>query len=201
MTRFAAGFLDKPSSVRLPSRSVDSRDSADSLQTKLSDIVSSDVTFFSGDDDTPATDCGTNVDESAVGAETLLVAPANRLPGEGGSAIPCGFVFPAASAKTAAADWLPLVRIAESLYRYTRSVPLSTIQICRTSVGSIVMPVGADAPDVVIIQLPRSLLSLILYLKTLSAVLSFTTQIEVPSVTRSLESLLALFKAKLLVGF
>ena len=50
--------------------------------------------------------------------------------------------------------------------------------------GSSVIPVGLPPPDE-IVQLP-SKVPLVVYLKTLSVELSLTTQMLVPSVTRSL---------------
>ena len=82
---------------------------------------------------------------------------ASRLPGAGGSAMPCGLVLPAARAKATSAAWLlPLANVAAALYWYTRSVPLSTIQMLLTLAGSIVMPVGLVAPAVVMVQLLTS---------------------------------------------
>ena len=62
--------------------------------------------------------------------------------GAGGSAIPCGLVFPTASAKLMSAIWLPDVREAAAVYWNTLSAPLSTIQMLETLLGSIVIPVG-----------------------------------------------------------
>ena len=44
------------------------------------------------------------------------VASLAAIPTTGGSAIPCGFVFPAARLNIASATWLPDVRVAEPLY-------------------------------------------------------------------------------------
>ena len=62
-----------------------------------------------------------------------------------------------------------------------------------------VMPVGLSPPEV-IVQLPSRVPETV-YLKTLSVVLSLTTQILVPSVTRSLGLVLPLFRLKLLAAF
>jgi hypothetical protein len=118
----------------------------------------------------------------------------------GGSAIPCGLPLPAASANVAPADWLPDVRVRAPVYWYTRSVWLSTIQISWLALdGSIVIPVGRP-PPLLIVQLPSSDPD-IEYLNTLSVVLSFTTQIDEPSVTMSLGLRLYLLRLKLLAAF
>src|SRR5437016_6920255 len=67
-----------------------------------------------------------------------------------------------------------------------------------TLAGLIVIPVGEEFAAS-IVQLPSSV-PVSVYLNTLSVVLSLTTQNEVPSVTRSLPLLLALFKLKLLAA-
>ena len=40
----------------------------------------------------------------------------SSVPGSGGSAMPCGFMLPAARVKVAPAFWLPEVRVAAAVY-------------------------------------------------------------------------------------
>ena len=68
-----------------------------------------------------------------------------------------------------------------------------------TLAGSIVIPVGLVAPGVVMVQLPPA--PAVVYLNTLSEVLSLTTHRLIPSVTMSLGLVLPLFKLKLLTAF
>src|SRR4029079_10058931 len=113
---------------------------------------------------------------------------------------PWGLELPADRSNVAPADWPPEVRERASSYWYTRSAALSTPHrgFCEP-VGSSVIPVG-DPPPPLSAQLPRSEPARV-YLKTLSVAASSTTQIDVPSVTRSLASLLPLLRAKPLVAF
>ena len=142
--------------------------------------------------------------EAASSVETLCFGAAEfwRIPlreGTGGSAMPWGLVFPAASAKLAAGDWLPEVRDAAAVNSYTLSVALSTIQMWLTLAGSIVMPVGLPPPEL-IVQLPTSEPAIV-YLKTLSVELSLTTHRCTPLVTTSFGLVLPLLSAKLLAAF
>ena len=50
------------------------------------------------------------------GSEGAINGGVGAVPDGGGSAIPCGLVLPGASAKIAAAFWLPDVRLAEAMY-------------------------------------------------------------------------------------
>jgi hypothetical protein len=53
-------------------------------------------------------------------------------------------MLPVARAKLAPAFWLPPVRLAAAMHRMTLSVPLSTIQMAPTLLGSIVRPVDRE---------------------------------------------------------
>src|SRR5438270_219779 len=88
--------------------------------------------------------------------------------GGGGSAMPCGLVSPAARANVALALWLPEVRPVAAAYWYTLSVPLSTIQMLLTLVGSMVIPVGCAFAGSMV-QLPSAEPETV-YLNTLSVV-------------------------------
>jgi hypothetical protein len=79
----------------------------------------------------------------------LVAAPA------GGSAMPWGFVLPAARGKLVAADWLPEVREAAPTCWYARSVAMSTIHKSLLFPRSSVIPVGLP-PPAEIVQLPTS---------------------------------------------
>src|SRR5262245_45366584 len=113
------------------------------------------------------------------------VTDVRSMSGGGGSAIPCGLLLLVARAKIVLADWLPEVRERALSYWKTLWAALSTIhRCCCALLGSRVMPVGEPLAGSMV-QLPRRAPAKV-YLKTLSVLLSLTTQKEVPSVTRSL---------------
>ena len=91
-----------------------------------------------------------------TGSVTADVAVVSRLPGAGGSAMPCGFVLPAAREKMTGRGLAARRATATAAYWYTLSVVLSTIQIsCVAFDGSMVIPVGLP-PPLLIVQLPRA---------------------------------------------
>jgi hypothetical protein len=79
-----------------------------------------------------------------------------------------------------------------------RSVEESKIQLLMALAGSMVMPVGLP-PSEVMVQEPTNEPPTV-YWKTLSGELLLTTQMLVPSVTRSVASALLLFRLKLLAA-